>query len=482
MFAPHFPLLQLPSFCHHSLLPLLHGRLSAPVPVSVPKSSFRRANGDRHLLSPSSSSSYRNSSQNVKVRSQLRHPIIAADDYWGTWTALSEKTKIGSTVSAALVSTLVGLAASNFGIIPYEAMPYSIVMEFLLPLSVPLLLFRADIRHILRTTGTLLGVFLLGSVATIIGTVVAFLMVPMRSLGPDNWKIAAALMGSYIGGCKLSEKALGVSPSVLAAGVAADNVITALYFVALFALASRTPPEPLTSTDDASTDKDFDHGTKLPVLQTATAVVTSFAICKFVTWITNMCKIQGANLPGITAVVVILATILPKQFNYLAPAADTIALILMQVFFAVVGASGSVWYVINNTPSIFMFALVQVTVHLAIILCFGKLFRIDLKLLLLASNANIGGPTTACGMATAKGWRSLVVPSILAGIFGIAIATFLGVMEKCISKMASTDERIKPFLVTGEEKDKDRIQPRETPRQALDLYLCKFKRYDLAVL
>lgn len=44
-------------------------------------------------------------------------------------------------------------------------------------------------------------------------------------------------------------EALGVSPSVLAAGVAADNVITALYFLALFALASRTPSEPPTSTD-----------------------------------------------------------------------------------------------------------------------------------------------------------------------------------------------------------------------------------------
>lgn len=76
---------------------------------------------------------------------------------------------------------------------------------------------------------------------------------------------------------------------------------------------------------------DSDNGTKLPVLRTATSVVTSFAICKFVTWITSICKVQGANLPGITAVVVILATVLPKQFSYLAPAADTIALILMQV-------------------------------------------------------------------------------------------------------------------------------------------------------
>lgn len=41
---------------------------------------------------------------------------------------------------------------------------------------------------------------------TVIGTVVAYLMVPMRSLGQDNWKIAAALMGSYIGGSKSCSK------------------------------------------------------------------------------------------------------------------------------------------------------------------------------------------------------------------------------------------------------------------------------------
>lgn len=77
--------------------------------------------------------------------------------------ARSEKTKIGSMVSAALVSTLVGLAASNVGIIPYEAPAYSIVMDFLLPLTIPLLLFRADLRNVIKSTGTLLIAFLLAS-------------------------------------------------------------------------------------------------------------------------------------------------------------------------------------------------------------------------------------------------------------------------------------------------------------------------------
>ena len=48
------------------------------------------------------------------------------------------------------------------------------------------------------------------SVATVIGTVLAFFIVPMRSLGADGWKIATALMGSYIGGCKLCEAILSI--------------------------------------------------------------------------------------------------------------------------------------------------------------------------------------------------------------------------------------------------------------------------------
>jgi hypothetical protein len=46
----------------------------------------------------------------------------------------------------------------------------------------------------------------------------------------------------------------------------------------------------------------------------------------------------------------------------------------------------------------------------------------------LASNANIGGPTTAAGMAISQGWYRLVGPCMLVGTFGYVIGTYLGII------------------------------------------------------
>ncbi|XP_057525738.1 uncharacterized protein LOC130805115 isoform X1 [Amaranthus tricolor] len=408
--------------------------------LSSSKLQFQTCNGVAAFSYGRNLSSKLNNGTCFRVKSQLEFnfPVISPDDHWGIWSVLfstgafglwSERTKIGNMISSALVSILIGLAASNLRIIPYEATAYSIVLEYLLPLTVPLLLFRANLRQVVQSTGRLLLAFLLGTVATVIGTVLAFFIVPMRSLGADGWKIATALMGSYIGGSvnyiTISE-ALGVSPSNVAAGVAADNVICAIYFMVIFAIASKKTLVPSTSATDMITSESK-AAVKLFTLPTATSIAVSSAICCCAVFIAKLSGIQGGTIPVATALVVVLASVFPSVFNHLAPSAEALSLVLMQVFFVVIGASGNVWSVIRTAPSIFLFAFVQVTVHLAVILGLGKLFHFDMKLLLLASNANIGGPTTASGMATAKGWDSLIIPGILAGIFGIAIATFVAI-------------------------------------------------------
>ena len=60
-----------------------------------------------------------------------------------------------------------------------------------------------------------------------------------------------------------------------------------------------------------------------------------------------------------------------------------------QVFFAAVGANGSLAAVMGTAPALFAWCFVQIAVHLAIILGVGRLLRFSLRDLLLASNANV---------------------------------------------------------------------------------------------
>jgi len=46
---------------------------------------------------------------------------------------------------------------------------------------------------------------------------------------------------------------------------------------------------------------------------------------------------------------------------------------------------------------------------------------------IIASNACAAGPTTAAALAASKGWRTLVTPAIMLGVFGYVVANFVGV-------------------------------------------------------
>lgn len=100
----------------------------------------------------------------------------------------------------------------------------------------------------------------------------------------------------------------------------------------------------------------------------------------------------------------------------------------MQLFFAVTGAMGHIPTVLRYAPILFLHTAVQISVHFGVAVGFGKLLKIPFNEVVCASNANVGGPTTAAAMASNKRWKNLVLPALLTGVFGYTIATVLGLI------------------------------------------------------
>ena len=122
----------------------------------------------------------------------LEQPLISADQHWALWALLfltaafglwAEKTKWGSKLSAVTVTILTTFLFSNLSIIPTDAPSYNIVWAYLVPIAIPLLLFKANMRRIIKEAGPTLIAFIFGAVGTVLGTVLAFNLIPLGEEG-----------------------------------------------------------------------------------------------------------------------------------------------------------------------------------------------------------------------------------------------------------------------------------------------------------
>ena len=392
--------------------------------------------------------------------------LISADNHWALLAVLFSSTAIAvwleqkfrwaSKITGAVITLVIALLLVNVRVIPASAPVFDdIVWGYAVPLAIPLLLLHTNIRKIWKETGRFLLIFMIGAAGTVAGTVLATLLLGGAVKGLPG--AAAMMTGSYIGGgvnyTALAD-AFHVDSSLISATSVADNLNMALYFMVLLGIAgslffrkhykhphidevaSKGKGDTETLAKQYWTRKNI--SLKDIAIDLAYAVIIVFLsrlIGNFFAglipkdnWFTQMLNtFFGSQYVWITNFSVIFATFFHKQADEM-HGAQELGTWLIYLFFFVIGVPASIGVLIRNAPIMLLFCMIIVLVNMAFCFLGGKLLKFDLEDIILASNANIGGPTTAAGMAISQGWTKLVGPCMLVGTFGYVIGTWLGVL------------------------------------------------------
>lgn len=354
---------------------------------------------------------------------------------------LEQKYVIASKISGAIIALIIAMGLSNLGVIPLDSVVYDGVWNYIVPMAIPLLLFKCNILQIYKESGRLLIIFLISSIGTVFGAIVGFTLLSKHI--PQLNYIAGMMTASYIGGgvnFTAVSRSFDVSQELISATVVSDNLLMVLYFFILIIM----PAIPLINKifirdydNIVVNDTDIQKEEKFVSLKdiafsfalSIALVTVSFVVADFIS--ANLKGLLGVFLGNryliLTTVTVILATVFPKFFSGIS-CAQEIGTFLIYIFFVVIGIPASIISIIQNSPLLLVFCLIMVIINMVITLIFAKIFKFSLEEAILASNANIGGPTTATAMAISKGWTKRVAPSMLVGTLGYVIGNYFGIL------------------------------------------------------
>ena len=358
---------------------------------------------------------------------------VMAVTAFGLW---AERTHWGRRLGGPLLLIAVPMLLANLGVMPHTAPVYDNIAGYLVPLAIPLLLFRADIRTIVTESGPMLAAFLLGTAATVIGACAGVLLVDMGPLEPE---IGGTVLASYIGGSLnfvATAEALGIrDSSVYVAALSADAAGAVFFLILLMSLpALRFVREGMpsryfgTAGAGALPAAESAPATALPfsLPRAANGLALSAVICALSHWLSARFGIGSAYILVVTTLALAVANFAKPLVRQVSSDFE-LGTLFMYLFFVCIGAGANLAEVIDAALPILGYIVVMVLVHFVLLVPAGRLLRLDLAEVMIASNACILGPATAAAMAAGKGWQPLVAPGILVGIFGYAIGTFIGV-------------------------------------------------------
>lgn len=345
--------------------------------------------------------------------------------------------------SALLVIVLVAIVA-NLGLIPtYSAdVPvYDVLLGTVGQLAIFWLLLRVRLSAILRAGGPMILLFLIGAAGTMIGVVAGLrLFGGAGAFGDLHWALGGMFVGTYIGG-SINFNAIALEYGVIQDGVlytgaaAVDSAYTTIWMAATVALprflgrywpASRVPRS-ISDTNEHVDDPDRET---LNPLGGALLLGLGCAAVWFSSWLHDyLVATWNLEVPTVLLLTSLALILAQSRFIHRLPGIRVIGWLAVMVFLAAIGALcdvASVARLGDLGPRLAGFVGIVVALHGLVVFGAARLLRLDPEMAAVASQANIGGGTSALALARSLARPDLALPAILIGALGNALGTFLG--------------------------------------------------------
>jgi|YelNatPaOPRAMG01_1025707.scaffolds.fasta_scaffold00418_6 uncharacterized membrane protein len=373
---------------------------------------------------------------------------------------LEQRYRWAARLSGPVLALLLAMLLANCRLMPTAAPAYDLTSQWLVPLAIPLLLIRANLRDIVRTSGRLFVVFHLSSLGTVLGTLLAVRVLSGAVARTDLHQAAGLMAASYTGGAvnfSAVQASYHVPVRVANPLIVADNFVMAGMFVWLLGLgasprlarwwASGPVAQAQVQSPQATVQPTPGHWPRkaIGLLDLAQALAFGFGVLGLAelagrglglfwagskpeglalqmvqTLLTN----RFVLITGITLLVATMAAGPLARIN----GAEELGTYLLLLFLFTLGLPADLVGVLRDAPLFFVFCGLIAVVNLAVTLGAGWLLRWDLPELLLAVNATLGGAPSAAAMAVSAGWGRLVLPGVLVGIWGYVIGTPIGIL------------------------------------------------------
>lgn len=341
----------------------------------------------------------------------------------------------GKTVGTPIWVILTCALISNAGLIPsaMEGSPvYDGVFLYLAPLGIFIALLEVDLRSLKKAGLPLLLMFLLGSLATVIGVLVSWYVVnPAAEIGPLASAVAGMYTGTYIGG-SINFNAIALhyqvneAGNLFAAATVVDNLIGTPWIVATLLLPKflqkRFPRKKLNTGlqgEKISGVENISIGSLAALLALGLLGMTlSKALVAYFP--------QVPEIIFLTTLALILAQFPSVKQLY---GKQTVGFFFILVFLAVIGTLcdiGALAGVGSLAGTLLLFVGLLIFIHGLVIFGVGAAFKMDWDVIAVASQANVGGNTTALASAESLNRPDLLIPGVLVGSLGNALGTYVG--------------------------------------------------------